>query len=109
VNERRTQRLKLKEALSDRRSAASKQRMKLLAQMGTGSMDGFGRSDADWDVYRKVTKGDGPDSDSEEEKVEIERIEQLIKEYRPDDAGSDTADQAALHRIHINVERIRVR
>jgi actin-related protein 5 len=105
-----------KDAGSDRRSLAARERMRLLAQhagtageaddkaSGVGKKRGagvggkkeapdtFGKSDADWDVYRDMRvaggEGGGDESDEDGSKEEQKRLEALraeILDMHPDD------------------------
>jgi len=84
---------------SDRRSQASRQRMRLLAQQaGPGGdltkkakkseSDDFGTKDSDWDVYRDI-RG----IDSEEEVEEQERLRALESEIRSIDPTFEPEDE----------------
>ena len=64
-----------KQQLAKRRTAASQERMRIVAQLAKSSKkdDNFGANDDDWEVYKKINKDHG-DSDSEEE---LERLTQV--------------------------------
>lgn len=114
---KRRKRLKHKHDLSNRRSGAVKQRMHMLTKMGTGQVeesDTFGAEDDDWNIYR-VTSLDTShmDSESEEEKQEINKIEDLLTDLDPnvylpgesEESRPKTIEE--LHQFQISRERIR--
>ncbi|GAA6016342.1 hypothetical protein JCM11491_006824 [Sporobolomyces phaffii] len=157
------ERKKLKEQLSDRKSLAAQNRMKSIAGLaadetkgvgtgGGGSVggpgankrrkkatddDGFGRSDADWAVYREIGTADDSE-DEEDEMTSLKEVEARLLEHDPDFTLDDTADRLAMRshqlfnsfvyglapddpldtydpsngehttQLHVNVERVRV-
>ncbi|GAA5897144.1 uncharacterized protein JCM6883_006594 [Sporobolomyces salmoneus] len=157
------ERKKKKEQLSDRKSLAAQQRMKSIAGLaadeskgvgtgGGGSVggpgankrrkkgnedDGFGKSDADWAIYREI--GNADDSEDEEDEVtSLKQVEARLLEHDPNFTLDDTAERLAMRshqlfnsfvyglspddpldtydpsnvehtsQLHVNVERIRV-
>ncbi|GAA5940758.1 uncharacterized protein JCM15063_006353 [Sporobolomyces koalae] len=156
------ERKKKKEQLSDRKSLAAQNRMKSIAGLaadetkgvgsgGGGSIgggpakrrkkttedDGFGKSDADWAIYREIGAAD--DSEDEEEEINsLKAVEARLLEHDPSFTLDDTADRLAMRRhqlinafvyglspddpldtydpsnvehtsqLHVNIERIRV-
>eukprot|EP00455_Lapot_gusevi_P017258 TRINITY_DN19155_c0_g1_i2.p1 TRINITY_DN19155_c0_g1~~TRINITY_DN19155_c0_g1_i2.p1 ORF type:complete len:355 (+),score=97.57 TRINITY_DN19155_c0_g1_i2:147-1067(+) len=122
ILEKRAKRQKVRSELNDRRSATSKRRMQMIAVMGTGKMDtvdDFGAADEDWDVYRHISKDSGGnESESEEEKQELLRLEALISEFDPSSDlaktnGSGSEEKRATnfafddYKIFVSTERIR--
>ena len=101
ILQKRKRRLKRKSQLSNRGSHAVQQRMKLLANMAASHVDGgendtFGAHDEDWDVYRQASLDINMDSESDEEKLQISKFEELLNELDPSlhiksvlDDGSD--------------------
>ncbi|KHN98206.1 Actin-like protein [Metarhizium album ARSEF 1941] len=99
-----------------------------------GDDDDFGANDDDWGVYRQIAVGDNSEDEQEEEDLatSLRNLEQELLQYDPDfdyeqtqEAQSDwsksllhafargprpfdSASQAQLNQIHLNVERIRV-
>lgn len=103
VIQRRKERQKLKEELSDRKSKASQQRMKNIATLaddGSGALgnqlrkrahgttmdkdpnDNFGANDEDWAVYKDISAVDD-EVLSEEEKEEIYNLEVQLLAHDP--------------------------
>ncbi|KAA8498906.1 Actin-related protein 5 [Porphyridium purpureum] len=75
---------------SDRRSLASRNRMRLLAQQADGGAGGpkggsdtFGMNDSDWDVYRDM-QGDNSEEE-DEEATRLEKIDEEILSMVPHD------------------------
>ncbi|GAA5859405.1 hypothetical protein JCM1840_004599 [Sporobolomyces johnsonii] len=142
------ERKKRKEQLSDRKSLAAQNRMKSIAGLAADEKagkkrkrgeqdDGFGKSDADWAVYREI--GTGDDSEDEEDELSaLKSVEARLLEHDPlftpdhtaerlslrshqllnafvrglaPDDPLDTYDpESAAHnsQLHVNVERVRV-
>ncbi|GAA5952105.1 hypothetical protein JCM3765_005194 [Sporobolomyces pararoseus] len=163
ILERIRERKKKKEQLSDRKSLAAQQRMKSIAGLaadeskgvgsgGGGSVggpgankrrkkgnedDGFGRSDADWAIYREIGNADDSE-DEEDELTSLKQLESKLLEHDPDFTVENTAERLSMRshqlfnafvyglapddpldtfdstnpqhttRLHVNVERIRV-
>ncbi|KAI9009163.1 putative chromatin remodeling complex subunit [Hyaloraphidium curvatum] len=101
--ERIRARKKKKEQLQDRRSQASKARMRTVANLAKDDEgpakrrrrgqddDNFGADDADWHVYREIG---GEDSDGEEAEItELGHIDALLEQhdpnFQPDDVDED--------------------
>ncbi|GAA5833951.1 hypothetical protein JCM3766R1_002480 [Sporobolomyces carnicolor] len=156
------ERKKRKEQLSDRKSLAAQNRMKSIAGLaadeskgvgtgGGGSIggagnkrrkkvtedDGFGKSDADWAVYREIGNADDSE-DEEDEWTNLKEVEARLLEHDPDFTVDDTAERLAMRshqlfnafvyglapddpldtydasnvehttQLHVNVERVRV-
>ena len=90
--------------LGNRKSMASQQRMKTLANLasdqpgrkrrraGGGDDDNFGANDDDWSVYRTVQQGEVSDSENEAEDLPaaLKVAEALLLEYDPDFNESHT-------------------
>ncbi|XP_072046069.1 actin-related protein 5-like isoform X2 [Amphiura filiformis] len=116
----RSQRQELKSELTKRRSMASQQRMRTIAQLAQeksgkkGKEDTFGMNDEDWDVYKEINK-DGGDSDSEAEQEKLSELEQILRDFdpkfekqtSPQPAYRMTFDLAEYYQVHLGVERIR--
>lgn len=141
------ERERLKADLSNRKSQAAQQRMKTLANLasdtpnsrkrrrGKDDDDGFGDSDADWQVYHDIQIGKNEDaSDDEEEDLakELKNIESQLLLHDPDFTEQSTQDaqrdwtKSLVHafvrgpfpfdpesakessQFHLSVERIRV-
>ncbi|ODQ66459.1 actin-like ATPase domain-containing protein [Nadsonia fulvescens var. elongata DSM 6958] len=161
--QKKRDRQKLKEELSNRKSLASQMRMKSIASLaaetkgskrrranggGSGSGgsagssangatgdvdpdDTFGADDGDWSIYRDIVNVIDSEAE-EEERQEIEMLENSLLEFDPDFSIEDTLEaemdwrkstihmflrgprefdplsQAHSYRMHLNVERIRV-
>ncbi|ODV92047.1 hypothetical protein CANCADRAFT_81427 [Tortispora caseinolytica NRRL Y-17796] len=84
---------RLKTDLSNKRSIASQQRMKNIANLASDSSKGkrgrgkddddtFGANDDDWGVYRDIAANESDEEEEEQEIYkEVERIEQLLLKY----------------------------
>lgn len=78
-----------KQALSKRKSYASKERMRILSQLAKGGSmaeklkkeDTFGMKDEDWDVYKFINKN-GSDSEDEQNQERLNEVEQSISHYQ---------------------------
>lgn len=138
---------RLKADLGNRKSQAAQQRMKTLANLasdtpnsrkrrrGKDDDDGFGDSDADWQVYHDIQFGKNEDASDEEEEdlaKDLKDIEAQLLLYDPDFTEQSTQEaqrdwtKSLVHafvrgpypfdaesaresnRFHLNVERIRV-
>lgn len=138
---------RLKADLGNRKSQAAQQRMKTLANLaadtpngrkrrrGKDDDDGFGDSDADWQVYHDIQFGKNEDASDEEEEdlaKDLKDIEAQLLLYDPDFTEQSTQEaqkdwtKSLLHafvrgpwpfdsesaresnQFHLNVERIRV-
>ncbi|BGP26386.1 actin-related protein 5 [Rhodotorula toruloides] len=148
ILEKIKERKKLKEQLADRKSLAAQNRMKSIAGLAADEKagkkrkrndqdDGFGRSDADWAIYREI--GTGDDSEDEEDEQEaLKTVESRLLEHDPNFTLDDTAQRQAMRKnqlinafvhglapddpldtydpenvehtsqLHVNVERVRV-
>ncbi|BGP01976.1 Actin-related protein 5 [Rhodotorula toruloides] len=148
ILEKIKERRKLKEQLADRKSLAAQNRMKSIAGLAADEKagkkrkrndqdDGFGRSDADWAIYREI--GTGDDSEDEEDEQEaLKTVEARLLEHDPNFTLDDTAQRQAMRKsqlinafvhglapddpldtydpenvehtsqLHVNVERVRV-
>ncbi|BGP34011.1 Actin-related protein 5 [Rhodotorula toruloides] len=148
ILEKIKERKKLKEQLADRKSLAAQNRMKSIAGLAADEKagkkrkrndqdDGFGRSDADWAIYREI--GTGDDSEDEEDEQEaLKTVEARLLEHDPNFTLDDTAQRQAMRKnqlinafvhglapddpldtydpenvehtsqLHVNVERVRV-
>eukprot|EP00126_Sphaerothecum_destruens_P015142 Sdes_comp9064_c0_seq1m501 len=124
IVKRRMQRRRLKQELQNRRSHASKQRMRLIAQQAHEAADlnhsksrkkkedTFGLDDEDWSVYRVINK-DEDDSASERDEDELRVLDQKLLEHDPkfrDEQirGDEEPPLETFHQLHLSVERIRV-
>ncbi|XP_055335529.1 actin-related protein 5-like [Paramacrobiotus metropolitanus] len=124
LHEQKIQRKQRKLELGKRRSYASQQRMKILTQLASGRTgkktkkeDTFGKNDEDWLVYREINKEAG-ESDSEEERMQMEEIESLLLKYDPVFRKEYEKSQAIAagvppkspeyYRLEVGVERFRV-
>jgi len=118
--EKRSNRHQRKQQLAKRRTAASQERMRIVAQLAKSSKkdDNFGANDDDWEVYKKINKDHG-DSDSEEELERLTQYEVILKEHDPDhpenvefsvgsEEGEIKRDQPEWHQLHLATEQIRV-
>ncbi|XP_028394697.1 actin-related protein 5-like [Dendronephthya gigantea] len=123
----RQQRQQRKEELSNRRSAASIERMRMISKLAhdpnirdDGSLRGghkrpkddtFGMNDEDWMVYRHISK-DAGDSDSEKEQEELGEIENVLKKHDPnflaDEDKSHVLDLESYYQLTVGIERVRV-
>lgn len=107
----RKEKLKMREDMKDRKSAASQNRMKNLATLAednekTGTKrnrqqstidndpnDTFGTNDDDWTVYNDITQNtEALDEAIEEEYKDIVELEKELLEFDPDFTGEDTLD-----------------
>ena len=87
--EKKRQRFSRKQALTKRKSYASKERMRILSQLAKSSNvnkanvsksnkeDTFGMNDKDWDVYKYINKYES-DSDEEQNQERLNEIEQSL-------------------------------
>eukprot|EP01135_Chromosphaera_perkinsii_P007197 Nk52_evm5s745 gene=Nk52_evmTU5s745 len=122
VLKRRKDRHRLKQELQNRRSHASKQRMRLIAQQAQDMNenrsrrkqkdDTFGMNDSDWSVYRTINKDDD-DSESERDESEITKLEAQLIKYDPQfrEEQSKEEEEAPLetmYQVRLSVDRIRV-
>ncbi|KAJ7795734.1 hypothetical protein B0H14DRAFT_2918354 [Mycena olivaceomarginata] len=84
---------RIREPLSDRKSAAAQARMKNIASLAAddrmpkkkrkgGGEDTFGANDADWAIYRKINTA-APSSDEEEDMSQLAMIEQKLLLHDP--------------------------
>ncbi|OQV12223.1 Actin-related protein 5 [Hypsibius exemplaris] len=124
--DQRSARKQRKTDLGKRRSYASQQRMKIITHLASGRTqtgkrlkgeDTFGMNDEDWLVYREINKEAG-DSDSEEERMQLDEIEGLLlkydapfrKEYEKTQALASGAPPKSpeFYRLEVGVERFRV-
>eukprot|EP00051_Salpingoeca_urceolata_P003012 m.54483 g.54483 ORF g.54483 m.54483 type:complete len:785 (+) comp12465_c0_seq2:47-2401(+) len=128
----KAERQRLRDDLADRRSSASKARMRLLVQQahdvpaapakGRSKKrqapvdDGFGANDEDWNVYRAIDK----DNDDDEEEVEarehrLQHVEELLEKHDPEFANQQapqTLEEAIArtrlqYRLQLDTEQIR--
>jgi actin-related protein 5 len=93
---------RLKQDLGNRKSLASQNRMKTIANLASdaptrkrrrgGEDDDFGADDDDWGVYRTIGVGDNSDDEQEEEDLQanLRAYEQELLQYDPDFAYEDT-------------------
>ena len=87
IMDRRRSRASRKQALSKRKSYASKERMRILSQLAKGNSnspkqkkeDTFGMKDEDWDVYKYINK-DGSESEDEQDQERLNEIEQDLSQ-----------------------------
>eukprot|EP00055_Hartaetosiga_balthica_P013685 m.71217 g.71217 ORF g.71217 m.71217 type:complete len:757 (+) comp8338_c7_seq2:105-2375(+) len=110
-----------KEELSDRRSGASKARMRLLVQQTGGDtttapkeFDDFGVNDADWDVYTMISKDDSQNN-VEVLEARLSEIDSLVRKYNPSmnkkqEETPESILQNLKHskRMLLSVERIQI-
>lgn len=145
--QRLKERERLKADLGNRKSQAAQQRMKTLANLasdtpnsrkrrrGKDDDDGFGDSDADWQVYHEIQIGKNEDASDEEEEdlaKELKTIEAQLLQHDPDFTEQSTQEaqrdwtKSLVHafargpwpfdpesaresnQFHLSVERIRV-
>lgn len=97
---------RFKADLGNRKSMASQQRMKTLANLASdqpsrkrrravgGDDDNFGANDDDWSVYRTVQQGEVSDSENEEEDLpaSLKLAEALLLEHDPEFNQSHTLE-----------------
>lgn len=122
----RQQRQQRKDELSNRRSAASIERMRMISKLAhdpnirdDGSLRGghkrpkedtFGMNDDDWMVYRHISK-DAGDSDSEKEQEQLGEIENVLKKHDPnfqsDEDKTQVIDLESYHQLSVGIERFR--
>lgn len=115
--EKRQRRQLHKQELSQRRSAASSKRMKIISQLADDSVpkkgkkpvkDTFGMDDDDWTVYKEISK-DGGGSDSEKEEAEVHEIDKVLEKHDPKHKISVVKfDPVSQSQLHLGVERCRV-
>lgn len=95
------ERERLKADLGNRKSIASQQRMKTLANLASdqpgrkrrrgGDDDNFGANDDDWGVYRTVQTGEQSEEDEEEDfNAGLKNIEAQLLEYDPSFTENNT-------------------
>ncbi|KJE97448.1 hypothetical protein CAOG_007306 [Capsaspora owczarzaki ATCC 30864] len=130
----RERRLKQKEQLSDKRSAASRQRMRLIVQQmhqsgtslkvsaddmamaGSGDVDSsdtFGLNDDDWQVYHEMQRKDAGGSDSENERIQLERYERQLRIIDPTFVAEEKRlaapeSLAEMHQVELAAEQHRI-
>lgn len=125
--ESRQQRQQRRQQLADRRSHASKERMRLIAELAhddqaAGSVSGrskekqkedtFGQNDEDWHVYRTINR-EADESDDEKEESELQQLEQLLRQHDTQFADEIISrphpeiDTAAYYQLHLGIERFR--
>lgn len=95
LSEKIRSRKQLKQQLADRRSQASQQRMRSIANLareeqatvkrtrnrGGEDDDHFGANDNDWMVYRQISKAEG--SDDEDDTAQLAQLEAQLLEHDP--------------------------
>eukprot|EP00111_Clytia_hemisphaerica_P017969 TCONS_00053193-protein len=89
LTDKRRSRNSRKQALSKRKSYASKERMRILSQLAKGDNpnpkaqkeDTFGMKDEDWDVYKYINK-DGSESEDEADQERLNEIEQHLSQHQ---------------------------
>ena len=87
ILDRRRSRASRKQALTKRKSYASKERMRILSQLAKENNsspkqqkeDTFGMKDEDWDVYKYINK-DGSESEDEQDQERLNEVEQELSQ-----------------------------
>ncbi|KAL3420150.1 chromatin remodeling complex subunit (actin) [Phlyctema vagabunda] len=94
---------RLKADLGNRKSLASQNRMKSIANLASdnptkkrrrgGDDDNFGANDDDWGVYRQIATGEGSDDEEEEDLgAGLKTLEADLLKYDPDFTDQHTLD-----------------
>lgn len=94
---------RLKADLGNRKSLASQNRMKSIANLASDAPtkkrrrgnddDNFGANDDDWGVYRQIATGDGSDDEEEEDLgVTLKALEADLLKYDPEFTDQHTLD-----------------
>lgn len=94
---------RLKADLGNRKSLASQNRMKSIANLASdtptkkrrrgGDDDNFGANDDDWGVYRQIATGEGSDDEEEEDLgATLKTLEQDLLKYDPHFTDQHTLD-----------------
>eukprot|EP00795_Rhopilema_esculentum_P010676 gene10676-19428_t len=121
ILDKRKLREQRKQELSNRKSHAAKERMRILTKLADAgktskkqkSEDTFGMNDEDWEVYKYISK-EGGDTDDEQEQERLDEIEMFLSQHDLEfiksrkQADDSSVDLAAYYQLHMDVERIRV-
>jgi actin-related protein 5 len=103
--------VKEKEALGNRRSDASKKRMRLLVQQANNVEDTFGQDEEDWNVYTKIGRSDG--GFVPKDQARLAQLETQLQQHDPVLVAQRSRDREqhelqVAHQLRIDVERCRV-
>jgi len=109
-----------KQELSNRKSLAAKERMRILTKLADSgksskrqkSEDTFGMNDEDWEVYKYISK-EGSDSEYEQDQERLEEIEGFLSqhdlEFNRSRKEEDTVHDVSLYyQLSLDIERFRV-
>eukprot|EP00794_Sanderia_malayensis_P015741 gene15741-17327_t len=121
IFEKRKLRNQRRQELSNRKSHASKERMRILTKLAEAENsskrqkyeDTFGMNDEDWEVYKYISK-EGSDSEIEQEQDRLNEIETLLSEHDLDFGRTQkptelpVQDLSVYYQLRLQVERIRI-
>lgn len=121
ILEKRKLRDQRKQELSNRKSHASKERMRILSKLAAAensskrqkSEDTFGMNDDDWEVYKYISK-EGSESENEHEQDRFIEIESLLSEHDLEFIRDSKFEEQPVHdlsvyyQLRIELERARV-
>ncbi|XP_044764854.1 actin-related protein 5 [Coccinella septempunctata] len=95
-----------KQDMAKRRTAAGQERMRIISQLARKEKgnDDFGLRDEDWDIYKTISK-DGGDTDSDAENEKLLELEEIIREYEPNDL--EVVNPGETYQLHVGIERFR--
>lgn len=95
-----------KQDMAKRRTAAGQERMRIISQLARKEKgnDDFGLRDEDWDIYKTISK-DGGDSDSDAENEKVLELEEIIREYEPNEL--EVVNPGETYQLHVGIERFR--
>jgi len=97
-----------REAGSDRRSQASRNRMRLLAQQslpdgGKKGADNFGARDDDWNVYHDMQGGNS--EEDEQDEILLANLKEEIAELAPELVAAEEAEARGAEKLYYPVDR----
>ena len=105
ILEKKQVRKQRRQDLAKRRTAAAQERMRIISKLAgkEKGTDDFGMRDADWDVYKKISK-EGGDSDSEAENEKLLECEEILRHHDPLNEEPQQQGMAEYHQVSFKID-----